>query len=103
MSQFDVHRARGDQRRYAPYLVVLQSDLVELMRTALIAPLRPLRSFGPVVKALHVSAEFGGETHILSPEEMAAVPREVLGERVGSLESRRHEIIAALDLLFTGI
>jgi hypothetical protein len=36
-------------------------------------------------------------------EELAAVPRQTLGRAVGSAESQRYDIIAALDLLFTGI
>jgi toxin CcdB len=34
--------------------------------------------------------------------ELAGVPNRALGEKVMSLKSRRDEIIAALDLLFTG-
>jgi len=103
VGQYDVHRTRAAQRKHAPYLVVLQSDLVNLIRTAVIAPLRPLRGFGRTADRLHVMADFAGEPHVLSLEEMASVPREVLGEKVGSLGSCRAEILSAIDLLFTGI
>jgi hypothetical protein len=36
-------------------------------------------------------------------EQLAAVPLSVLGGHVGSAETQRYEMIAALDLLFTGI
>jgi hypothetical protein len=36
-------------------------------------------------------------------EELAAVHRRTLGRTVGSAELQRYELIAALDLLFTGI
>ncbi|HYU15126.1 MAG TPA: CcdB family protein [Candidatus Acidoferrum sp.] len=36
-------------------------------------------------------------------QELAAVPKTALGETVGSLASRRTELIAALDLLLTGV
>jgi hypothetical protein len=36
-------------------------------------------------------------------QELAAVPRQVLGRIVGSAEANRYAIVAALDLLFTGI
>ena len=38
----------------------------------------------------------------MSTAELAGVPSEALGEIVGSLKSRRDEIIAALDFLITG-
>jgi hypothetical protein len=34
---------------------------------------------------------------------LAAVPRTVFGKTVGSAEPQRYEIVAALDLLFTGV
>ena len=36
-------------------------------------------------------------------EELAAVHRRTLGRIVGNIESERYAIIAALDMLFTGI
>jgi toxin CcdB len=39
---------------------------------------------------------------LLTPE-LAGVSRKLLGERVGNLANERHSIIAALDLLITGI
>jgi toxin CcdB len=102
MRQFDVFRTRGELRKHAPYLVILQSDLINDIRTALVAPLRPLHGFGPPIKTLHVVKQWEGEAHVLSPEEMAAVPREILSERAGTLAQHRGEIIAAIDLLFTG-
>jgi hypothetical protein len=39
---------------------------------------------------------------MLTPE-LAGVSRKALGERIGNLSEERHLIIAALDLLFTGV
>jgi hypothetical protein len=36
-------------------------------------------------------------------EDLAAIPKSTLGRVVGSAEPNRYEIVAALDLLFTGI
>ena len=35
--------------------------------------------------------------------ELAGIPRKSLGVQVGDLSHRRYDIIAALDLLYTGI
>jgi len=39
----------------------------------------------------------------MSTPEIAGVRMQDIGEKVGSLDHRRTEIIAALDYLFTGI
>jgi toxin CcdB len=41
--------------------------------------------------------------HALLTIDLAGVPRTSLGEPVGSAADRRHDILAALDFLFTGI
>ncbi|PIY04211.1 MAG: plasmid maintenance protein CcdB, partial [Gallionellales bacterium CG_4_10_14_3_um_filter_54_96] len=40
---------------------------------------------------------------VVSSAELAGVSIRSLGEKVASLKAQRNEIIAALDLLFTGI
>jgi hypothetical protein len=47
--------------------------------------------------------EFEGRRYIALTEHLAAIPQTVFGKTVGSGEAQRYEIIAALDLLFTGI
>ena len=44
----------------------------------------------------------GREVAMLTPE-IAGVPAKVLGEAIGNLSSQRGAIIAALDLVITGI
>lgn len=39
----------------------------------------------------------------MSTAELAGIPVRACGEKVASLKSKRDEIIAALDLLITGI
>ena len=47
--------------------------------------------------------EFQGRPYVAMIPELAGIPRRSLGVSAGSLASQRGEIIAALDLLFTGI
>jgi toxin CcdB len=44
----------------------------------------------------------GREVFMLTPE-LAGVPSKAVGARVGNLASERAAIIAALDMVFTGI
>jgi toxin CcdB len=103
MSQFDVHRTVGPARKLAPYLVVLQTDLLETASLRVVAPLRPVKGFGPPVETLHVPLLLAGKSYVMSTEELASVPVQALGERVGSVATYRSAIFEALDFLFTGI
>jgi hypothetical protein len=44
-----------------------------------------------------------GADYVVVTEELAAVRKNVLGRTVASADTHRYNIIAALDLLFTGI
>ena len=57
---------------------------------------KPLTVLNPIAAIRHVE-------YVLVFQELAAIPTAMLGKPVGSLFSRREELIAALDLLFSGI
>ncbi len=68
----------------------------------MVAPLiRPeiLGSF----ERLHPQISVLGEPFTLSVSELFAIDRRKLGEVVDSAERYRYRIVAALDLLFTGV
>ena len=104
MAQFDIHRY-GRSGSAARYVVDLQNDLLEPMATRVVAPLYSLTPEQRLLKGLNPEIEVPGDDAVfyLSVPELAAVQRPVLGECVGNLESRRADIVGALDLLFTGI
>jgi toxin CcdB len=52
---------------------------------------------------IHPTINVDGQRYVALIEELAAVPPSVLGRSIASAEAQRYEIIAALDLLFTGI
>lgn len=102
MAQFDVHRnPRGGA---FPLLLDVQADLLSALATRVVVPLararrwtsKPLTVLNPIVVVRRVD-------YVLVFQELAAIPTAALGRPVGSLASRREELIAALDLLFTGI
>jgi toxin CcdB len=102
MAQFDVHRAAG--RSKPPYFLVLQSDLVRAVKTVVVAPLYLSReSATPNLPRLHPIFAIGEAQMTLMPTLMAAVQRNFLGAQIASLAEHRNDIIAAIDLLFTGI
>ena len=104
MPQFDVLRnPSSETASWAPYLIVLQTDLLSELGTVVVAPLVREAEFGRTATTLNPVFEVDGQRVVLSVAELAGVSRRLLGERIGTLAARRDEIIAAVDLLFTGI
>lgn len=104
MAQFDVCRNPNlESSRVIPYLLDVQSDLLEVLATRVVVPLVLATEMGKVANTLNPQFEIEGVRVVMSTPEMAGVPCRVLGEKIVSLQSQRGEIIAALDLLLTGI
>ncbi len=102
VAQFDLHR--NPKGGAYPLLVDLQADLLGSLATRVVAPMmsmkrygaRPITRLNPVIRVKDVD-------YVVVLQELAAVPLSALGEAVGSLADRRVDLVAAVDLLFTGI
>lgn len=105
MAQFDIYRnANPATRSRIPYLLDVQSDLLDVLATRVVIPLcKPEVLKGKLAERLNPVFEVEGHRMALLTPELAGVSRKMLGERVGNLSNERGPIIAALDLLFTGI
>lgn len=104
MKQFDVvanssPRSRG--RR--PYLVSLQSDLLShSIDTTIVAPLERAGR-ATYAARLNPPIEFDGQSYFLIAQQLVTVRKNGPGEPRGSVAGNRDAIIAALDVLFTGV
>lgn len=105
MAQFDVYRnANPATCARIPYLLDVQSDLLDPLATRVVVPLcKPEVLKGKLAERLNPVFEVGGHKMAMLTPELAGVSRKILGERIGNLSDERRSIIAALDLLFTGI
>lgn len=102
MAQFDLFR--NPRSRVYPLLLDVQADLLRDLATHVVVPLTPLRRLrGKPLTRLNPIVPITGEDYAILFPELAALPVRAFGDFVASLQSRRSEIIAALDLLFTGI
>jgi toxin CcdB len=102
MAQFDVHE--NPRKRDFPLLLDVQADLLSRLETRVVVPLVRLERYPATpITRLNPTARVGGVEYVLLFQELAAVPRDALGPRVTSLTGRRAELLAALDLLFSGI
>ncbi|WP_271410468.1 CcdB family protein [Pseudomonas sp. Q1-7] len=105
MPQFAVHlNANPATRTTIPYLLDIQSDLIADLGSRVVVPLYTVDVMkGRVLKTLMPLFEVEGNTVVMVTPELAGVSRKALGEQVADLSALRNEIIAALDLLITGI
>lgn len=103
MPQFQVHRnPDAATRERFPYLLDVQSDLLSGLATRVVAPLCPAAVEGGPVETLTPLFDIAGARYVMLTPQLAGVPSRQLGAGVASLTEHRGEIIAALDLLFTG-
>jgi toxin CcdB len=102
IEQFDVvaNPVRAS-REHQPFLLCVQHHSLDFLKTRLMAPLISGKPFEK--SRLNPSWIIGGQHVFLDPTGVAAVNLRLLAEPVTNFESERREIIAALDLVFTGV
>lgn len=101
MAQFDVYK--NERGGLYPYVLDVQTDLLTSLATRIVVPLIALKKYGKPITRLHPTAKFAGVDYVMKFHDLAAVPATVLVRPIASLAHRRAELIAALDLLFTGV
>lgn len=102
MRQFDVFPNPSPRSRVAaPFVVLMQSHFMDLMTTALIAPLIREPRSGDFTR-VSVEVRLNGETLYLSLAEMAPILRSHLRRSVGNITTYEDDVRRALDRLFTG-
>lgn len=102
MAQFDVFKnPRGG---IYPLLLDVQSDVLARLERRVVVPMVIRRKYVPKpITRLNPIVAVDGIDYVLLFQDLAAIPSTALGARVDSLAGRRDELIAALDLLFTGV
>ena len=105
MAQFDVYRnVNPATRARIPYLLDVQSDLLDTLATRVVVPLcKPEVLRGKLAERLNPVFEVEGRKMVLLTPELAGVSRKALGKQIANLANRRDSIIAALYLVITGI
>ena len=105
MAQFDVYRNPNPATRARiPYLLDVQSDLLDSLSTRVVVPLcKPEVLSNKLADRLIPAFDIEGRKTAMLTPELASVSGKALGERVANIAGERTAIIAALDLVFTGI
>jgi len=105
MTQFVVYENtnRTTKKSY-PYLLDIQSNLLNELRTTVVIPLCPKSIAGnAVISKLCPIFEIANEHYVALTQQIAGVDRKVLGKEICDLSHYRIEAIAALDFIISGI
>ena len=105
MAQFDVYINPSAQQRAAmPFMVVIQSDFLDSLPTRLVMPLA-VAGLVPKFIPLYLcpQVEFDGQSlHVLTHLAAAFRTRD-LGKPLGSLAAYASDMVAAIDVVNSGV
>ena len=103
ITRFDVFKNPSGAKDW-PWVVVVQHDLLDRLSTRLVIPLaRKSALGGAVVTRLNPVWTMERVAVVLMTQQMGAVRTEKLTQRVSSLAAHRAEILAAIDVLISGV
>lgn len=103
--QFDVYENKNaSTNRRFPYLLDVQACLLDSLGTRVVVPLAvETESKEVILSQLMPVLPVQGQNHVAITPQLAGIPVRELTSKVENLSSFRTEIIAALDLLITGL
>jgi len=104
MPQFDIFiNTNQNTRALYPYLVDVQSPLLDALGTRLVIPLLVKTKHENLsMKYLTPTVQIEKKEYLVLTPQMASVSNTILGKVVGSCKESRNEIVASIDFLITG-
>ncbi|MEX0423608.1 CcdB family protein [Providencia rettgeri] len=100
--QYHLYQNRDDAIKY-PYLLDIQSDIIDILNTRLVIPLFDSRLVKkPLPARLNPQLFINRQVFILMTHQMACVPLSLLGKEIIDLTHQRDTIRQAVDLLIDG-
>jgi len=84
------------------YLLDVQANLMSELNTHVVVPLMPRNTAPKPAGRLNPVFQIDGKAFVMVTQFLAAISRDELKEKVGSLVHRDGEIGDALDMLFVG-
>ncbi len=105
MSQFTLYKNENkDTRKTYPYFVDVQHKLLSSLNTRLVIPLSPHKTLKDTnAEKLCPVFQIEQGSYVLLTHQLTSIPLSALKTKVCSLENFRDDIIAAIDMLITGI
>ncbi len=104
MAQFSAYQNTSPASKKAfPFLVDIQSNLLDDLRTTVVIPLTPLAAVDKPISRLCPIVEIDTKKYVVVTQQLAGIERKVLGKRVADLSEYRSDFIAAIDFVISGI
>jgi toxin CcdB len=106
MPQFAVHRnLNAATKARFPLLLDVQTDLLVGLGTRVVIPLAPATpaARSTAMRTLTPICTVDGKDYVVATPQLAGIAARELGPVIADLSAERQTIVAALDLLFTGI
>jgi len=104
MPQFDIFiNTNQNSRALYPYLVDVQSPLLDALKTTLVIPLLLKTKHENIsMKNLTPTIQIEKKEYLVLTPQMASVNNKILGKVIGNCKESRNEIVASIDFLITG-
>jgi len=104
VAQFDVFANPSESAdKGIPYVVVLQSDLLDALATRLVMPLAKIDFADKVPEKLCPLVTVSGQKLRALAHYAAPLPARSLRQMVGNLSPQSHLLIAAMDVVLSGV
>lgn len=104
MAQFDVYpNPSASAAQGIPYVVVVQSDLLDALTTRLTIPLATPASSGKVPETLCPTVLVKGERLHALAHYAAPLPARRLRRAVANVSTQASALVAALDVVLSGV
>lgn len=103
--QFDVYENPSPRmREHYPFVVDIQSDLLGSLATRMVVPLAVTAlAANKLPRQLCPMFSVAGLDLMLVPFEAAPLDKRLLKAKVASLQTRAHEVVAAMDAVLSGV
>lgn len=102
MPQFDIHRNPGASRDSIPYVVVVQTSILDGYRRRVVVPLVRASSLGKIDNpTFNPTFVVENVAVVLHPLEIVSVSDDRLGPSIGTLARDGDRILGALDKLLS--
>ncbi len=104
MARFDIYPNPGRAVKSVPFLMDIQSDLLDHLNRRVVVPMYHLEKFSDIRLPKDLAPVFKIQGHdcVMQTIEMGSVPASILKKPVANLSRKQHIITAAMDRLFNG-
>lgn len=104
MARYDVYpNPSASAGQGLPYVVVMQSDVLDGLPTRLCIPLSTEAFAGPVPAALCPGVTVKGQRLVALAHYLAPLPAKALRQPVANLAAQAHLLVGAVDAALSGV